>query len=113
MIDFFAALPALLDTLHLLTEPLLGYMDDYGDDEGGGRYLLLLAGPAAAGGVYWGLYRYYRNTDKSHQYERDTVIESQPVTGSDTRVGSVSGVSNSRISGDNSRKHRTRVRRLQ
>ena len=33
---------------------------------------LLAAGPAGAVATYWSLYRYYRNTDKSHAYERDT-----------------------------------------
>ena len=34
---------------------------------------LLAAGPAGAVATYWSLYRYYRNTDKSHAYERDTL----------------------------------------
>ena len=33
---------------------------------------LLVAGPAGAVATYWSLYRYYRNTDKSHGYERET-----------------------------------------
>ncbi len=38
---------------------------------------ILLAGPAGAAGTYWALYQYYRNTNKSHDFEHDTVIESQ------------------------------------
>lgn len=33
------------------------------DDSG---IFLLLLGPAGAAGLYWSLYRHYRNTDKSH-----------------------------------------------
>src|SRR5690606_17388660 len=32
---------------------------------------ILAAGPASAVGVYWAIYRYYRNTDKSHAFERE------------------------------------------
>jgi len=31
---------------------------------------LLLLGPGGGIGLYWALYRYYRNTDKSHAFER-------------------------------------------
>ncbi len=81
-----------------------------GDSDGG---WLLLAGPVVGGGTYWGIYRYYRNTDKSHQFERTTRIESQPVTGSDIKFDEVHGTSRSKISGDNRKKHRDRVTRLQ
>lgn len=50
------------------------------DDGGLG---LLLLGPAGAVGLYWMLYRYYRNTDKSHAFERETLVEAQPVTGAE------------------------------
>ncbi len=44
----------------------------------------LRLGPAGAAGLYWALYRYYRNTDKSHAFERETSGRSaKPVTGSD------------------------------
>ena len=36
---------------------------------------LLLLGPAGAAVVYWLLYRYYRNTDKSHAFEKETLIQ--------------------------------------
>ncbi len=48
---------------------------------------LLALGPAGATGLYWALYRYYRNTDKSHDFERETLVEAQPVTGSDEKIG--------------------------
>ena len=44
---------------------------------------ILLLGPAGAVAVHWGLFQYYRNTDKSHSRERETLIESTPITGTD------------------------------
>ena len=40
--------------------------------------LFLLLGPASGVGLYWALYRYYRNTDKSHAFERETAVEAKP-----------------------------------
>ena len=47
------------------------------------QWALLLLGPAGATGLYWTLYRHYRNTDKSHAFEHETEVETQPATGSD------------------------------
>lgn len=74
---------------------------------------LLLAGPAAGVATYTMLYRYYRNTDKSHSFERETLIEAQPVTGTDTKVDEVRGTKRSAIQGNNKRKYRERVQRVQ
>jgi hypothetical protein len=74
---------------------------------------LLLAGPAGGVGLYWALFRYYRNTDKSHAFERETAVEAKPVTGSDQQVGEVTGTQESRINGDNVREYRRRVERVQ
>jgi hypothetical protein len=79
-------------------------------DDGG--LWLLLAGPAGATGLYWALYRYYRNTDKSHAFERETKVEAKPVTGSDTKVDEVKGTQATRIRGDNVREYRKRVKRI-
>ena len=73
---------------------------------------ILLLGPAGATGLYWMLYRYYRNTDKSHGFERETKIVAQPVTGTDDQTGAVQGVRNSRIGGDNVHDYRERVARI-
>jgi len=75
----------------------------------GGAFWPLALGPAGAAGVYWALFRYYRNTDKSQSFERETAIEAQPVTGADHKVDDVRGVRNSSISGDNVSHHRPRV----
>jgi hypothetical protein len=79
------------------------------DDNG---LALLLLGPAGAIGLYWALYRYYRNTDKSHAYERESKVDAKPVTGSDQKVGTNNGTRDSRIAGDNVREYRHRVERI-
>jgi hypothetical protein len=73
---------------------------------------LLAAGPAGAAATYWALYRYYRNTDKSHSYERDTIIKAEQVHGGREKIDHISKTRRSGIEGDNSRSHRQRVQRL-
>ncbi len=75
---------------------------------------ILLLGPAGAVGLYWALYRYYRNTDKSHDFEHETAVVAKPVSGSDQdqKVDEVKGTRNSRINGDNVRAYRKRVERI-
>lgn len=72
---------------------------------------LLAAGPAGATALYWALYRYYRNTDKSHAFERETTVEAKPVTGSDRLVDTVTGTQERQISGNNVGAYRARVKR--
>jgi hypothetical protein len=79
-------------------------------DDGG--LAILLLGPAGGTGLYWLLYRYYRNTDKSHAFERETKVDAKPATGTDQKVGTVEGVRNSRIEGDNVGDYRERVERM-
>ena len=79
---------------------------------GDGGMWLLLAGPAGATGLYWAIYRYYRNTDKSHAFERETAVDAKPVTGSDQKVDEVEGTRDKRIQGDNVRAYRQRVERI-
>ena len=76
-----------------------------------GSLAILLLGPAGAVGLYWALYRYYRNTDKSHAYERESKVDAQPVAGSDRMVGTNNGTTESRIRGDNVSEYRQRVGR--
>ena len=73
---------------------------------------LLLLGPAGGAGLYWALYRYYRNTDKSHAFERESKVDSKPVTGTDLKVGTNNGTTESSIRGDNVSKYRERVARI-
>ena len=78
----------------------------------GGQLLLLLAGPASAVGLYWALYRYYRNTDKSHAFERETTVNAQPVTGSERKTGTNNGTQQTEIRGNNVHAYRQRVERV-
>jgi len=82
-------------------------------DDGGLSILLL--GPAGAIGLYWALYRYYRNTDKSHDFEHETAVVAKPVTGADKdkKVDEVKGTRETRIPGDNVKEYRKRVQRIQ
>ena len=73
---------------------------------------ILLLGPAGATGLYWFLYRYYRNTDKSHAFEHETTVVARPVTGSDEQIGENNGTRATRISGDHVRDYRRRVERI-
>lgn len=73
---------------------------------------LLAAGPAGGAATYFAIYRYYRNTDKSHAYERDTIIEAQPVQGGEDKIDHISKTRDSKIDGGNGTKHRKRVQRI-
>lgn len=77
-------------------------------------WVLLLLGPGSGVGLYWTLYRYYRNTDKSHAFERETKIDAKPVTGADhdQKVGTNSETRERRIKGDNGSNYRARVGRM-
>lgn len=81
--------------------------------ESSGSPWLLALGPAGAGAVYAGLWRYYRNTHTSHSFEQETRIEAQPATGHDAKVDEITGTKQSRIEGDNETNHRQRVQRLE
>jgi len=81
------------------------------DGDGGPTWMLVL-GPAGAGATYYFSWRYYRNTDRSHAFERETRIEAQAVTGSDAKVDEVRGTKKSGIDGDNRTNHRQRVQRV-
>ena len=77
-----------------------------------GGLALLALGPAGATGLYWFLYRYYRNTDKSHNFEHETEVVAQPVTGTDEKVDVVIGTQELCIHGDNVHAYRKRVQRI-
>ena len=76
-----------------------------------GILFLLALGPVSAVGVYWAIYRHYRNTDKSHAYERETAVEVLALTGAeaDHKIDEIRGTRASRIQGDNVGNHRQRV----
>jgi hypothetical protein len=81
------------------------------DGDGGPAWLLLL-GPAGAGATYFLSWRYYRNTHQSHAFERETRIETQPVSGNDAKVNEIKGTKKTGIDGDNRTNHRQRVQRF-
>lgn len=78
----------------------------------GGLWLLAI-GPAGGAGLYWMLFRYYRNTDKSHGFERETLVSAEPVEGDDNKIGENNGTQDSEIRGRNDREFRQRVERVQ
>jgi hypothetical protein len=82
------------------------------DGDGGATPWLLALGPAGAAGVYFGLWRYYRNTHTSHSFEKETRIDVQPITGDDVKVRDITGTKKSRIDGENRTNHRQRVQRF-
>ena len=77
-----------------------------------GALFLLALGPVGAAAFYWAIYRHYRNTDKSHAFERETAVEVLTLNGaeSDRKVDEVRGTRSSRIQGDNVGNHRQRVK---
>ena len=94
-----------------MTAHLLGGI--LASSNGGGTMLLLALGPAGGGALYWGLFRFYRNTDKSHSFESETRVVAQPITGNDRKVDEVKGTKKTEIDGDNHTNHRQRVERVQ
>ncbi|WP_051196955.1 hypothetical protein [Jonesia quinghaiensis] len=75
---------------------------DIGTDGDGSNWLsmlFLLSGPA----YYFFMYSRYRNQNKRHHHEAETLAETANLQASDNRVKRVTGVSNSRIRGDNAR----------
>jgi hypothetical protein len=78
----------------------------------GGPLWLLVLGPGGAAALYFGLWSYYRNTGKSHSFERETRVVAKPVTGHETKVNAVTGTKATGIDGDNRTEHRQRVQRV-
>lgn len=76
--------------------------------------LLLAIGPISATGFYWAIYRYYRNIDKTHAFERETAVQLLALTGTeaDRKVDENRGTRATRIRGDNVHQHRQRVKPL-
>ena len=77
----------------------------------GGLWLLSL-GPAGGTALYWALYRHYRNTDKSHAFERETKVKATYPTGQLRKAHELQGLTESRIRGENGKDYRKRVRRI-
>lgn len=80
-----------------------------------GSLFLLLLGPAGGAALYWAIYRYYRNTDKSHAFERETAVEVKSIEGEedDRRVDVILRTREERIRGGNHKAFRKRVERVE
>ncbi len=77
-----------------------------------GPVWLLVFGPVAGGGLYYGLWQFYRNTGKSHSFETETKVEAKPITGNDRKVDEIRGTKKTGIDGNNVSNHRQRVQRV-
>lgn len=84
------------------------------DGDGSGSPLFLLAGPVAGAALYGAIHRYYRNADKTDQFERETrIVLKDRITGDDQKIDEVRGTRERRIKGDNSDTFRARVAKLE
>ncbi|AXK47099.1 hypothetical protein DXU92_14460 [Brachybacterium saurashtrense] len=77
-----------------------------------GIFLPFLLGPLTFAGIYIGIYRFYRNTDKRHRYERETKVAVGNLQQDDRRTGRKTGQRSRSMDGRNDTDHLTRVRRL-
>ena len=80
-------------------------------DEGAPLWVLA-AGPVGAVATYWSIWRYYRNTDKSHSYDHETLVEAKPVQGREEKIDHIRKTRKTEIKGKNTANHRSRVHRL-
>ena len=71
-----------------------------------------IAGPAVFAAVYGGIYRYYRNTDKRHYFEKETEVAVGNLRTGDRRRGSNNRQKSRTMSGANQDDHLQRVRRI-
>ncbi|MDO5663537.1 MAG: hypothetical protein Q4G40_12640 [Brachybacterium sp.] len=86
-----------------------------GGGDGGGAFLGLapfIAGPVVFGMVYMGIYRYYRNTDKRHYFERETHVETYGHQQFNDRVGRRTRLKNRTMRGANEANSLDRVQRI-
>lgn len=70
---------------------------------------LLALGPVGASAFYWAVWQAYRNTNKSHSYERETDVEVNGMTGGDVKVGENNRTRERWIRGRNDDKPRQRL----
>jgi hypothetical protein len=84
---------------------------DSGDGAAGIAFPFL-AGPAVFAAVYIGIYRYYRNTDKRHEFEKKTDVAVGNLRSGDRRVGTNKRQKSRSMAGRNSTDHLERVRRI-
>lgn len=83
-----------------------------GDSAIAGLLFPFIVGPAVFAAVYGGIYRYYRNTDKRHYFERETEVAVGNLRTGDRRRGSNNRQRNRTMSGANQDDHLQRVNRI-
>jgi|SRR5699024_11165931 len=71
-----------------------------------------VSGPAVFAAVYVGIYRYYRNTDKRHHFEKETDVAVGNLTQGDRKRGSNNRQKSRTMNGANQDDALTRVRRI-
>lgn len=83
-----------------------------GDGATTGLLFPFLAGPAVFAAVYFGIYRYYRNTDKRHYFEKETEVAVGNLRTGDRRLGSNNRQKSRTMRGANQDDHLERVQRI-
>jgi hypothetical protein len=73
---------------------------------------LLALGPVGGVITWLSIYRFYRNTDKSHRFEKETIVHAEPPTGDEQKVGENNGTTATEIKGSNVSRYRERVKRV-
>lgn len=82
------------------------------DSGAGGIAIPFLAGPAVFAAVYGLIYRYYRNTDKRHHFERETEVAVGNLRSGDRKIGERNRQKNRRMQDRNDTAHLQRVLRM-
>ena len=97
----------------MAADPATGMLLADSDSGAIGIAFPFLAGPAVFIAVYLGIYRYYRNTDKRHHFEKETEVAVGNLKQGDRKVGANNRQKSRTMSGVNSTDHLERVRRIQ
>lgn len=78
--------------------------------EGDNPFIFLLAGPILGAAFYFVVFRFYRNTNKSHSFEKETRVASKNFQANDNKIGERNGQRNRYMRSANHTKHRSRVK---
>ena len=72
-------------------------------------FFALLAGVAIGVGLYFAVHTYYRNSNRTHDFEDETTVQVYNMKRQDQRVDTRRGTRSSSIDGENTNNHRLRV----
>ncbi len=70
---------------------------------------LLALGPVGGATFYWAVWMAYRNTDKSHSFEKETEVVVSGLVGEDVKIGENNGTRDRWVRGRNDNKPRERL----